>query len=129
MWKKTDFYEARLRLKYRKIFRCIYKHWEESTWDSSLEDVSGLDLTVISILQEKAMATHSSTLAWKIPWTEEPGGLQSMGSHRVGHHWSDLAAVAAAASIGPDAIILVFLIFSFKQSERQSERLYTTTNF
>ena len=34
---------------------------------------------------EKEMATHSSTLAWKIPWTEEPGGLQSMGSLRVGH--------------------------------------------
>ena len=44
---------------------------------------------------EKAMAPHSSTLAWKIPWTEEPGGLQSMGSHRVGHDWSDLAAAAA----------------------------------
>ena len=34
---------------------------------------------------EKEMATHSSTLAWKIPWTEEPGELQSMGSQRVGH--------------------------------------------
>ena len=34
---------------------------------------------------EKAMAIHSSTLAWKIPWTGEPGGLPSMGSHRVGH--------------------------------------------
>ena len=34
---------------------------------------------------EKEMATHSSTLAWKIPWTEEPGGLQFMGSQRVGH--------------------------------------------
>ena len=34
---------------------------------------------------EKAMAPHSSTLAWKIPWMEEPGGLQSMGSLRVGH--------------------------------------------
>ena len=34
---------------------------------------------------EKEMATHSSILAWKIPWTEEPGGLQSMGSQRVGH--------------------------------------------
>ena len=41
---------------------------------------------------EKAMATHSSTLAWKIPWTEEPGGPPSLGSHRVGHEWSDLAA-------------------------------------
>ena len=38
------------------------------------------------------MATHSSVLAWKIPRTEEPGGLPSMGSHRVRHHWSDLAA-------------------------------------
>ena len=36
-------------------------------------------------LLEKEMATHSSTLAWKIPWTEEPGGLQSMGSQRVGN--------------------------------------------
>ena len=35
---------------------------------------------------EKAMATHSRTLAWKIPWTEEPGMLQSMGSRRVGHN-------------------------------------------
>ena len=34
---------------------------------------------------EKKMAAHPSTLAWKIPWTEEPGGLQSMGSERVGH--------------------------------------------
>ena len=34
---------------------------------------------------EKEMATHSSILAWKSPWTEEPGGLQCMGSHRVGH--------------------------------------------
>ena len=39
-------------------------------------------------LLEKAMAPHSSTLAWKIPWTEEPGGLQSMGSLRVGHDWA-----------------------------------------
>ena len=36
---------------------------------------------------EKEMATHSSILAWKIPWTEEPGRLQSMGYQRVGHYW------------------------------------------
>ena len=45
---------------------------------------------------EKEMATHSSVLAWRIPGTGEPGGLPSMGSHRVRHNWSDLAAVAAA---------------------------------
>ena len=41
------------------------------------------------------MATHSSVLAWRVPGTGEPGGLPSMGSHRVGHNWSDLAAAAA----------------------------------
>ena len=44
---------------------------------------------------EKEMATHSSVLAWRIPGTGEPGGLPSLGSHRVGHDWSDLAAAAA----------------------------------
>ena len=38
------------------------------------------------------MAPHSSTLAWQIPGTGEPGGLLSVGSHRVGHDWNDLAA-------------------------------------
>ena len=46
------------------------------------------------------MATHSSVLAWRIPGTAEPGGLPSMGSHRVGHDWSDLAAAAAGGSVG-----------------------------
>ena len=46
---------------------------------------------------EKEMATHSSVLAWRIPGMGEPGGLQSLGLHRVGHDWSDLAAAAAAA--------------------------------
>ena len=47
---------------------------------------------------EKEMATHSSVLAWRIPGTAEPVGLPSVGLHRVGHDWSDLAAAAAAAS-------------------------------
>ena len=46
---------------------------------------------------EKEMATHSCVLAWRIPGTGEPGELPSMGLHRVGHDWSDLAAAAAAA--------------------------------
>ena len=44
---------------------------------------------------EKEMATHSSTLAWRIPGMGEPGGLPSKASHRLGHDWSDLAAAAA----------------------------------
>ena len=50
---------------------------------------------------EKEMATHSSVLAWRIPGTAEPGGLPSVGLHRVGHDWSDLAAAVAAADLEP----------------------------
>ena len=46
---------------------------------------------------EKEMATHSSILAWRIPGMGDPGGLPSMGLHRVRHNWSDLATAAAAA--------------------------------
>ena len=50
---------------------------------------------------EREMATHSSFLAWRIPGTAGPGGLPSMGSHRVGHDWRDLAAAAAAVKNPP----------------------------
>ena len=48
-------------------------------WETQVQSLGWEDLL------EKEIATHSSTLAWKIPWTEEPGRLQSMGSRRVGH--------------------------------------------
>ena len=54
---------------------------------------------------EKEMATHSSVLAWRIPGTEEPGGLPSVGSHRVRHDWSDLKAAACMSSLS--CVILV----------------------
>ena len=46
------------------------------------------------------MTTHSSVLAWRIPGMAGPGGLPSMGSHRVGHDWSDLAAAAESKFLG-----------------------------
>ena len=52
------------------------------------EDNSGEKWDWVIHLLEKAMATHSSTLAWKIPWKEEPGRWQSMRSRRVGHTWA-----------------------------------------
>ena len=55
--------------------------------ETSLKQKCGIEATRV-VPSEKAMAPHSSTLAWKIPWTEEPGGLQSMGSLRVGHDWA-----------------------------------------
>ena len=51
----------------------------------SAGDLGSIPGLGISDPLEKEVATHSSTLAWKIPWTEEPGGLQSTGSQRVGH--------------------------------------------
>ena len=50
-----------------------------------------LSTSVFTFVKEKGMAIHSNTLDWKIPWTEEPGGLQSKGSQRVRHDWTDLA--------------------------------------
>ena len=61
---------------------------------------------------EKEMATHSSVLPWRIPGTGEPGGLPSMGSHRVGHDWSDLAAAAAVSCWYYILIILKFQLKS-----------------
>ena len=51
----------------------------------------GFDPWVGKIPWRRARAAHSNILAWRIPWAEEPGGLQSMGSHRVRQDWSDLA--------------------------------------
>ena len=64
---------------------------------------------------EKEMATHSSVLAWRIPGTWEPGGLPSVGLHRVGHDWSDLAAAAAAFTRKHYMYALIYdnLFFSF----------------
>ena len=61
------------------------------------------------------MATHSSVLAWRIPGTADPGGLPSMGSHRVGHDGSDLAAAAAGQINGfsyLNSFICLSLLFS-----------------
>ena len=54
---------------------------------------------------EREMATHSSVLSWRIPGTEEPVGLPSMGSHRVGHDWRNLAAAAAAVYIEASLVV------------------------
>ena len=60
---------------------------------------------------EKEMATHSSVLSWRIPGTGKPGGLPSVGSRRVGHDWSDLAAAAAACSLlgSLDYLYVIFI--------------------
>ena len=67
----------------KNILRCAH-YWQQS---KELWKHNQIHLEQGSFL-EKEMATHSSILAWKIPWTEEPGGLPSMGSQRVSHDWA-----------------------------------------
>ena len=65
---------------------------------ASLSITNSRSLLKLMSIGEKAASPHSSTLAWKIPWMEEPGGLQSKRSHKVGRDWSDLAAAACPLS-------------------------------
>ena len=69
---------------------------------------------------EEEMATHSSVLAWRIPGMGEPGGLPSMGSHRVGHDWSDLAAAAAAAAAASNLDNWIFTLTILNYQARWS---------
>ena len=76
------------------FFRCKYVALVEKNLPANAGDIrdSGL-VPELGRSLEEGMATHSSILAWRIPWTEEPGRLQPIGSHRVRHDWSDLARI------------------------------------
>ena len=77
---------------------------------------------------EKEMATHPSVLAWRIPGMAEPGGLRSLGSHRVGHDWSDLAAAAAAHTteqLSPCATTTEPVLWSPRSHNYWSPRAYS----
>ena len=85
-------------------YSCLENPMDGGAWKAAVHGItegriwlSDFTFTFHFHALEKEMATHSSVLAWRIPRTEEPGGLPSMGSHRVGHDWSDLVAVASAA--------------------------------
>ena len=71
------------------------------------------------------MSTHSSILDWKIPWTEEPGGLQSIISQRVGHDRSDLALMYTIYQIELKVMIIKILIELERRMDEQSENLDT----
>ena len=80
-------------------YSCLEKPMDGEVWWAAVHGVakswtqlSDFPFTFHFHALEKEMATHSSILAWRIPGTGEPVGLPSLGSHRVGHDWSDLAA-------------------------------------
>ena len=86
-------------------YSCLENPMDGGPWWAAVHGVaknwtrlSDFTFTFHFYVLEKEMATHSGVLAWRIPGTGEPGGLPSMGSHRVGHDWSDLAAAAATGS-------------------------------
>ena len=87
-------------------YSCLENPMDRGTWwvavhgvEKSWTRLSDFTFTFHFHALEKEMATHSGVLAWRIPGMGKPGGLPSIGSHRVGHDWSDLAAVAAMMSI------------------------------
>ena len=87
-------------------YSCLENPTDGGAWWAAVHGVtksrtqwSDFPFTFHFHLLEKEMATHSSVLAWRIPGTGEPGGLPSMGSHRVGHDWSDWAAAAECCEI------------------------------
>ena len=83
-------------------YSCLENPMDRGAWKAVVHGVtrswirlSDFSFTFHFHASEKEMTTHSSVLAWRIPGMGEPGGLPSMGSHRVGHDWSNLAAAAA----------------------------------
>ena len=87
-------------------YSCLENPMDGGAWWAAVHGVAKIRIWLSNFIftfhfpaLEKEMATHSSVPAWRIPGTGEPGGLLSLGLHRVGHDWSDLAAAAAASSV------------------------------
>ena len=98
-------------------YSCLENPMDGGTWWAAVHGIaksqtqlSDFTFTFHFHALEKEMATHSSVLAWRIPGTAEPGRLPSMGLHRVGHNWSDLAEAGTAAAAGSKSSLKIAFV-------------------
>ena len=127
--------------KWNVIYKVWRRQWHPSpvllpgkshgwrTWKAAVHGVaegqtrlSDFPFTFYFHALEKEIATHSSVLAWRIPGTAEPGGLLSMGSHRVRHDWSDLAIYkvikSLCYSIETNIMLYIYTLINFKKNQK-----------
>ena len=111
-------------------YSCLENPMDGGAWKAAVHGVtegqtrlSDFTFTFHFHALEKEMAPHSSVLAWRIPGTGEPGGLPSVGSHRVGHDWSDLAA---AVPVVPSQCSIEDTIQIFKEQITNSAQTSNT---
>ena len=96
------------------VFSCLYLWWFATQVAQTVKCLPAMRKTRVQFLGwedplEKEMAIHSSTLAWKIPWKEEPDRLQSMGSQRIGHDWATSLSLSIERWISYKSASLGFL--------------------
>ena len=96
-----------------------FKHW--SHLETAHRHISTDYLISREDPLEEGMATHSSILAWKIPWTEEPGGLQSVGSQTVGHNWVTKQPTTSQVDIKLTIATMLFFELHLSVSTRQAK--------
>ena len=116
-------------------YSCLENPVDRGAWWAAVHGVarsrtrlSDFTLTFHFPALEKEMATHSSVLAWRIPGTGEPGGLPSMGSHRVGHDWSDLAAAAGLQNLMQNSIFGRCSLWFLLDRKSWSFDMFVSTN-
>ena len=117
-------------------YSCLENPMDGGAWKAAVHGVtegqtrlSDFTFTFHFHALEKEMATHSSVLAWRIPEKGEPGGLPSMGSHRIGHEWSGLAVAAAYTYISIYFLKSSFLSTSLGigDTNRQASEFFSET--